>query len=86
MVALVAEDAPTRTIIAAGSNSFEQAHITLTQGIHLEPGEDMDDRVLAALDTIANRTGDMVPGNSGEAVYFEMRKAGLDFMALAKAG
>jgi NAD(P)-dependent dehydrogenase (short-subunit alcohol dehydrogenase family) len=86
VLALVAEDAPNRTILCAGSGSFEQANITLTQGIHIEPCEDMDDRVLASLEAIGDRTSDFVPQVSGEAVYLEMRKAGLDFMALSGRG
>jgi NAD(P)-dependent dehydrogenase (short-subunit alcohol dehydrogenase family) len=83
VLALVAEEAPSRTILCAGSGSFEQAHITLTQGVHFDPCEDMDDRVLASLPAIAERTGAIVPQQSGEAVYLEMRKAGLDFLALS---
>ena len=33
LLALVAEDAPTRTILCAGAGSFERAHVTLTQGV-----------------------------------------------------
>jgi NAD(P)-dependent dehydrogenase (short-subunit alcohol dehydrogenase family) len=33
LLALVAEDAPTRTILCAGAGSFERAHVTLTNGI-----------------------------------------------------
>lgn len=86
VLALVAEDAPTRTILCAGSGSFEQAHMTLTQGIHIDPCQDMDDRVLASFEAIGDRTGDIVPQSSGEAVYLEMRKAGLDFTALSGRG
>ena len=35
VVALVSEDAPTRTILMSGAGSFECAHITMTQGIHV---------------------------------------------------
>jgi NAD(P)-dependent dehydrogenase (short-subunit alcohol dehydrogenase family) len=84
VVALVATDAPNRMIVCAGCGSFEQANITLTQGIHVEPCEDMDDRVLASLNAIGDRTDDLVPENSGVSVHIEMRKAGLDFAALRR--
>ena len=42
LLALVAEDAPTRAILCAGAGSFERAHVTLTQGIHV--GHDDDAR------------------------------------------
>ena len=86
VLALVAEDAPNRTIICAGCGSFEQANITLTQGINIKSGESMDDEVLASLDAIGDRTDDMVPGHSGVPVSHAMQKAGLDFADLARAG
>jgi NAD(P)-dependent dehydrogenase (short-subunit alcohol dehydrogenase family) len=82
VVALASEHAPSRMIVCAGCGSFEQANITLTQGVHFEPCDDMDDRVLASLKAIGDRTGDLVPENSGVSVYVEMRKAGLDFASL----
>jgi NAD(P)-dependent dehydrogenase (short-subunit alcohol dehydrogenase family) len=85
VLALVGDDAPTRTIICAGCGSFEQVNVTLTQGIHIEQCDDMDDRILASLDSVGDRTGDMVPGNSGVPVFHEMRKAGLDFAALMRS-
>ena len=38
MLVLASEDAPNRTILCAGAGSFEAAHITLTQGVHLGTG------------------------------------------------
>src|SRR5690606_32640281 len=35
VLALVREDAPTRTILCAGGGGFETAHVTLTRGIFL---------------------------------------------------
>jgi hypothetical protein len=86
VVALVAENAPSRMIVCAGCGSFEQANVTLTRGVHIETGDDMDDRLLGALAAIADRTGDLVPDSSGAAVYLEMRKAGLDVRALSERG
>ena len=83
VAALAATDAPNRMIVCAGCGSFEQANITLTQGIHIDACDDMDDRVLASLKEIGERTGDMIPEHSGVPVYLEMRKAGLDFAVLA---
>ena len=84
VLALVGSQAPNRTILCAGSGSFEQVNITMTQGIHIAPCDDMDERVATSLTAIADRTGDFVPGNSGATVFHEMRKAGLDFAALAR--
>src|SRR6186713_360778 len=35
LLALVAEDAPTRAILCAGAGGFERAYVTLTQGVHV---------------------------------------------------
>jgi hypothetical protein len=40
LIALVASDAPTRTILLAGAGSFEAAHITMTRGIFVANSED----------------------------------------------
>ena len=40
VLALVADDAPNRTILCAGGGAYEQAHITLTRGVFLGTGDD----------------------------------------------
>ena len=57
MLVLAHESAPTRTILCAGAGTFEAAHITLTQGIHLGLGADVPEqlagaRVVAAIDPV----------------------------------
>jgi NAD(P)-dependent dehydrogenase (short-subunit alcohol dehydrogenase family) len=86
VLALVGSEAPNRMIICAGCGSFEQASITLTKGVHIDPCDDMDDKIVAALQAIGDRTGDMIPANSGVPVFLEMRKAGLDFTVSARQG
>ncbi|RZJ34780.1 MAG: SDR family NAD(P)-dependent oxidoreductase, partial [Brevundimonas sp.] len=44
VVALASENAPTRTILLAGAGAFEQAHITMTQGIYVGDAPDAADR------------------------------------------
>ncbi|MGA0544049.1 SDR family NAD(P)-dependent oxidoreductase [Brevundimonas sp. VNH65] len=74
VVVLASEEAPTRAVILAGAGAFEQAHVTMTQGVLLGAGEDVADRLLASLDVVADRAGEMVPA-SGEAQYrHEMSK------------
>ena len=60
MLALVGEDAPTRTILCAGAGGFEQAHVTLTRGIHAS-GEDAAEQVAARWAEIADESGAIVP-------------------------
>jgi NAD(P)-dependent dehydrogenase (short-subunit alcohol dehydrogenase family) len=77
LLALVAEDAPNRTILCAGAQGVEQAQVTLTRGISIK---DMDDLEAgqAILDQLA-RLGDLatatVPGSGLEQGQLELGKA-----------
>lgn len=62
VVFLCSEDAPSRTILAAGAGSFETAHITLTKGVYIGNDEDAADQIAAHFAEISDRTGDQVPG------------------------
>ena len=72
VVALAAEDAPSRAILLAGAGSFEQAHVTMTRGLFLGDGETVADTLLDRLAEIGGRDQDTVPAR-GEAQYqYEM--------------
>ena len=75
MLVMVSEDAPNRTIICAGAGSFEVAHITLTQGIHLGTGADVPERLAAALAQVRDRTGETVPMAGSAQGTLEVAKA-----------
>ncbi len=75
LLALVAEDAPTRTILCAGAGSFEQAHVTLTRGIHVGEREDAAEQVAARWAEIGAREGEEVPENSWAQGKTELEKA-----------
>ena len=77
VVALVAEDAPTRMILLAGAESFESAHITMTQGIFLGGTDDAAPRILQSLDEIRDRADELVPHTGFEQYTLELKKAGL---------
>jgi NAD(P)-dependent dehydrogenase (short-subunit alcohol dehydrogenase family) len=68
VVALASENAPTRAILLAGAGAFEQAHITMTQGIHLGAAPDAADRIEAQWSRIRDRAAEQVP-ESGAAQY-----------------
>jgi NAD(P)-dependent dehydrogenase (short-subunit alcohol dehydrogenase family) len=68
VVALAAEGAPTRTILLAGAGAFEQAHITMTQGIYVGDARDAAEQVQAQWSVISDRAGELVP-DSGAAQY-----------------
>ena len=61
MLVLVAENAPTRTILCAGAGTFEAAHITMTQGVHIGLGEDAPELLAEKLAEVTNRQDDTVP-------------------------
>ena len=68
VVALAAEGAPTRTILLAGAGAFEQAHITMTQGLYVGDASDAAEQVEAGWSVIQDRAGELVP-DSGAAQY-----------------
>ena len=75
MLVMVSEDAPNRTILCAGAGSFEAAHITLTQGVHLGLTADTPERLAAALAQVTDRTGETVPRSGSEQGTLEVGKA-----------
>ncbi len=75
LLALVADDAPTRAILCAGAGSFERAHVTLTQGVHVGGGDDGAERVAAQLEAISDRTGETVPESGAAQGTLEVAKA-----------
>lgn len=58
---LVSDDAPSKVILAAGGGGFERAHITLTQGIHVDRNDMNPDAVAARFEAISDRAGEFVP-------------------------
>jgi NAD(P)-dependent dehydrogenase (short-subunit alcohol dehydrogenase family) len=76
VVWLSSEAAPTRTILCAGAGSFEVAHVTLTQGLHLGKGDDVADRLAERFAEIADRSGETVPENGSAQGTREIGNAG----------
>jgi NAD(P)-dependent dehydrogenase (short-subunit alcohol dehydrogenase family) len=75
LLALVAEDAPTRAILCAGAGAFERAHVTLTQGIHVGAAPDAAEQVAARWDEISDRDGETVPESGSAQGSLEVAKA-----------
>ena len=75
LLALVADDAPTRTILCAGAGSFERAHVTLTQGIYVGNGADAAERVAGHFDAISDRSNATVPESGAAQGSLEIAKA-----------
>jgi NAD(P)-dependent dehydrogenase (short-subunit alcohol dehydrogenase family) len=66
MLVLVGQDAPTRTILCAGAGNVEAAHITLTQGAWIGVDAQATARLVAQMDQVRERAGEVVP-QSGSA-------------------
>ncbi len=75
LLALVADDAPTRTILCAGAGAFERAHVTLTQGVFIGLPADAPEQVAARFDAISDRAGDSVPESGAAQGTLETAKA-----------
>ena len=76
LLALVREDAPTGAILCAGSGSFERAHISLTQGIHLGSPADAPEQIVARWDELSDRSGDMlIPDGGAQMSRHQLEKA-----------
>lgn len=75
VVALCAEDAPTRAIVLAGAGRFARAHVTMTKGAYLIGEEDMAAAILLRMDRIGDREGEYVPASGPE--QHRMEVAGL---------
>ena len=77
MLVLVAEGAPTRTILAAGAGSFEVANITLTQGVYIGNEDDAAEQIVTRWQEIAATAGNIIPEGSWAQGKLEMEKAGV---------
>lgn len=75
MLVLAHSSAPTRTILCAGAGGFEAAHITLTQGIYVAPGDDAAEQLAAQLDAVISRVGEQVPQSGSAQGQLEVGKA-----------
>jgi len=73
VVALAAEGAPTRTILLAGAGAFEQAHVTMTQGVFIGDVPDAAEQIQAGWDQIRDRTNEAAPASGAEQYQHEVR-------------
>jgi len=75
MLVLTHESAPTRTIVCAGAGSFEAAHLTLTQGIHLGMGERVPEQLAEQLAQGTRMDGQQLPQSGAAQATLELTKA-----------
>jgi NAD(P)-dependent dehydrogenase (short-subunit alcohol dehydrogenase family) len=76
VLALVSDDAPTRTIVCAGAGGFEMANVTLTEGIHIPSDPPSAETLLKRWTEVADRTGEAVPNQGSVQSQCELKKAG----------
>jgi NAD(P)-dependent dehydrogenase (short-subunit alcohol dehydrogenase family) len=79
LLALVREDAPSKTILCAGAGSFELTHLDLTRGIHVGLGDDTAEKLVARWDELADRTDELTPEQGYVQSRVELGKAGHNF-------
>jgi len=75
LLALVAENAPTRAILCAGAGAFERAHITLTQGVFVGLPADAAEQVALQFEALSDRDGESVPASGNAQGTIEVGKA-----------
>ena len=75
LLALVADDAPTRAILCAGAGAFERAHITLTQGVFVGLPVDAAEQVALQFEALSDREGETVPASGNAQGTIEVGKA-----------
>lgn len=75
VLALVREDAPTRVVLAAGGGSFETAHVTLTEGVFLEDGPDVAERLVERWEEVMDRDNEFEPDTGFRQLEHELAKA-----------
>jgi NAD(P)-dependent dehydrogenase (short-subunit alcohol dehydrogenase family) len=77
LLALVSEDAPTRTILCAGAGNFAAANVTLTNGYRATAGENAGEEVIAHWREVTDRAGEIVPTYGFSQAEREVASAGL---------
>ena len=84
LLALVREDAPTRTILCAGAGHFACANVTLTEGVQIGGGADAGEQLVAHWAEASDRAGEMVPAYGFTQAERELEAAGMtDSVAVA---
>lgn len=78
IVALAADNAPTKTTICAGAGNFEVAHITLTKGKHFGNDVDVAESILKNLNEINSTDDQTIPDNGPAQAAHELMMAGFD--------
>jgi NAD(P)-dependent dehydrogenase (short-subunit alcohol dehydrogenase family) len=85
LLALVQDDAPTRTILCAGAGHFATANVTLTDGRYIGGGADAGEQLIQQWDNVSDRTGEIIPAYGFTQAERETASAGLMASAVAES-
>ena len=85
LLALVREEAPTRTIVCAGAGHFATANVTLTEGVQIGGAEDAGEQLVARWAEVSDRTGEIVPAYGFTQAERELHAAGMSDTVAAVA-
>ncbi len=77
LLALVHDDAPTRTILCAGGGHFATANITLTKGVRIGPGADAGHALIHRWSEASDRIDETVPAFGFQQAAQELASAGV---------
>jgi NAD(P)-dependent dehydrogenase (short-subunit alcohol dehydrogenase family) len=83
LLALVSEDAPTRSILCAGAGNFATANVTLTPGYFVGAEKDAGEQVIAHWQEVTDRAGEIVPAYGFTQAEREVARAGLSVRVVA---
>lgn len=86
LLALVAEEAPTRAILCAGAGHFAAAHVTLTNGIQIGDADDAGEQVAALWSEVTDRADEIVPAYGFTQAERELGAAGYDSKVAVNCG
>jgi NAD(P)-dependent dehydrogenase (short-subunit alcohol dehydrogenase family) len=76
LLALVRQEAPTRSIVCAGAGHFARAYITLTPGTWIGTGVDAGEAVIHHWEEISDRADEIVPAYGFTQVERELKSVG----------
>ncbi len=85
LLALVSDEAPTRTVLCAGAGHFAVANVTLTQGCYVGDGPDAGEEVIRRFEAVADRSGEIVPAYGFTQAERELASAGVVAPVVARA-
>ncbi len=85
VVALVAEEGPSRAILCAGAGNFAAANITLTRGLYVGRADDAAAQVIDGWDAVTDREGEAVPPYGFFQAERELAASGAEMPAMAVA-